>query len=62
MKKMYFNHGQQVYSELTEEEIEEVRKQATEMPPPEPTQEERISALEGLTDDIVLFMADIIGG
>lgn len=26
------------------------------------SQEERIAALEGLADDIVLFMADIIGG
>ena len=31
-------------------------------PEPEPTPEERISNLETTTDDIVLMMADLIGG
>lgn len=47
---------------MTAEEIEELERQAAEMPPVEPTPEERILALEGLTDNIVLFMAELIGG
>ena len=32
------------------------------LPPPEPTPEERLDTLETTTDDIILMMADIIGG
>lgn len=47
---------------MSAEEIAEMERQAAEMPPPEPTTEERIASLEAMTDDIVLFMADLIGG
>lgn len=30
--------------------------------PPAPTQEQRITTLESTTDDIILMMADLIGG
>lgn len=51
-----------VYRDMTEEEIAEFERQQAEIPEPEPTPEERIEALETTTDDIVLMLADIIGG
>lgn len=48
--------------DMTAEEIAELEKMQTEMPEPEPTQEERIVELENVTDDIILLMAEIIGG
>ena len=51
-----------VYRDATPEEISEFERQQAEMPPPEPTPEERLDALEDTTDDMILLMADIIGG
>ena len=58
-----------VYRDMTAEEIAEMEKIQTEMPEPQPTAEERLDkveqrtdTLEGATDDIVLMLADIIGG
>lgn len=58
-----------VYRDMTAEEIAEAERLHTEMPEPEPTPEERLDkveqrtdTLEGATDDIVLMMADLIGG
>lgn len=51
-----------VYRDMTPEEIAEVEKLQAEMPEPEPTPEERLNTLETTTDDIVLMLADIIGG
>ena len=51
-----------VIRDMTAEEIAELEKMQTEMPEPEPTQEERIVELENVTDDIILLMAEIIGG
>lgn len=48
--------------ELTAEEIAELEKMQSEMPEPEPTPDERIKELEIVTDDIILLMAEIIGG
>ena len=48
--------------EMTAEEIAEFERMKAEMTEPEPTQEERLNALETTTDDIVLMLADIIGG
>lgn len=48
--------------EMTAEEIAELETQQAEMPEPEPTPEERLNTLETTTDDIVLMLADIIGG
>lgn len=41
---------------------EEMDKDFSARPEPQPTQLERIEALEATTDDIVLMMADMIGG
>lgn len=51
-----------VYRDMTPEEVEEMEKLQKEMPAPEPTPEERLNTLESTTDDIILMMADIIGG
>lgn len=58
-----------VYRDMTPEEIAELEKIQAEMPEPQPTAEERLDkveqrtdTLEGATDDIVLMLADIIGG
>lgn len=51
-----------VYRDMTPEEITEAEKLQAEMPAPEPTPEERLNTLETTTDDIVLMLADIIGG
>lgn len=57
------------YIELTPEEIAEMEKVQAEMPEPGPTPDERLSnieqrtdALESTTDDMILLMADLIGG
>lgn len=51
-----------VYRDATPEEISEFERQREEIPPPEPTPEQRLDVLEGTTDDIILMMADLIGG
>ena len=51
-----------VYRDATPEEIAEFESQQAELPEPEPTPEERLDALETTTDDMILLMADIIGG
>lgn len=44
--------------EMTEDEIEEMRRLAAEAPTPAPTAEERLDALEPTTDDLVEIIAD----
>lgn len=51
-----------VYRNMTAEEITEAEKLQANIPEPEPTPEERLDTLETTTDDIVLMLADIIGG
>ena len=51
-----------VYRDMTPEEIAEAERLQADMPEPEPTPEERLDTLETTTDDIVLMLADIIGG
>ena len=48
--------------EMTPEEIAEMEAIQAEMPEPVPTPEERLDTLENTTDDIILMMADLIGG
>ena len=48
--------------EMTPEEIAELEAMRAQMPEPTPTPEERLDVLEGTTDDIILMMADLIGG
>lgn len=58
-----------VYRDATPEEEAEFERQREEIPEPEPTAEERLNkleprtdALEDTTDDMILLMADLIGG
>ena len=58
-----------IVMDMTAEEIAEMEKAQAEMPEPEPTPEERLEsveqrtdALESTTDDMILLMADLIGG
>ena len=58
-----------VYRDMTPEEIAEAERLQANIPEPEPTPEERLDkveqrtdTLEGATDDLVLMMADLIGG
>ena len=51
-----------VYRDATTDEIAEMERQKAEIPEPEPTPDERLNALEATTDDMILLMADLIGG
>ena len=48
--------------EMTAAEIAEMEAMVAQMPQPDPTPEERLDVLEYTTDDIILMMADLIGG
>ena len=48
--------------EMTADEIAEMEAMRGQMPEPVPTPEQRLDVLEGTTDDIILMMADLIGG
>lgn len=48
--------------EMTAEEIAELEAMQANTPAPSPTPEERLDTLENTTDDIILMMADLIGG
>lgn len=48
--------------EMTPEEIAEMEAMRAQMPRPAPTPEQRLDVLEGTADDIILMMADLIGG
>ena len=57
-----YKNGKIIYRDATPEEIAEMERQQAELPESEPTPEERLDALETTTDDIVLLMAELIGG
>ena len=48
--------------EMTPEEIAELEDMQAQIPKPAPTPEDRLDTLENTTDDIILMMADLIGG
>ena len=48
--------------DMTPEEIAEYERIQANLPTPSPTPEQRLDVLESTTDDIVLMMADLIGG
>lgn len=55
-------NGEVFYRDATPDEIAEFERQQAELTEPEPTPDERLNTLETATDDIVLMLADIIGG
>ena len=48
--------------EMTPDEIAEMEAMQANTPTPPPTSEQRLNVLENTTDDIILMMADLIGG
>lgn len=48
--------------DMTPEEIAALEAQATEAPAPTPTIEERVESLEKTSDDVILMIAELIGG
>lgn len=62
MRIAEYKNGNLTYRDATPEEIAELERQQAEMPEPEPSPEERLAELEATTDDIVLLMAELIGG
>lgn len=54
--------GNEPPRDMTPEEIAEMEAMRAQMPKPVPTPEQRLDVLEGTTDDIILMMADLIGG
>lgn len=51
-----------IVREMTAAEIAQMEAIQAQMPEPQPTPEQRLDVLEGTTDDIILMMADMIGG
>lgn len=51
-----------IISDMTPEEIAALEAQATEQPEPTPTIEERVESLEKTSDDVILMIAELIGG
>ena len=62
MRIAEFEKTGMVYRDATPEEIAEFERQQAEMPEPEPSPEERLAELENTTDDMILLMAELIGG
>lgn len=62
MRIAEYKYGNIIYRDATPDEIAEMEAQQVEIPEPEPSTEERLNTLENTTDDIVLMLADIIGG
>lgn len=62
MKAAEYKDGKMIYRDMTPEEIAELEAMQAQMPQPAPTPEQRLEVLENTTDDIVLMMADLIGG
>lgn len=51
-----------VTRDMSPEEITEYERIQANLPAPSPTPEQRLDALESTSDDIILMMADLIGG
>lgn len=62
MKVVEYKDGKTNYRVMTLEEVAELEAIQAQMPEPQPTPEQRLDVLEGTTDDIILMMADLIGG
>ena len=62
MRIAEYKDGKMIYRDATPEEESEFERQQAELQKSEPTPEERMNALETTTDDLILLMADMIGG
>ena len=54
--------GNEPPRDMTQEEIAEMEAMQAQISEPAPTPEQRLDVLECTTDDIILMMADLIGG
>lgn len=62
MKALVYKDGKTIYRDMTSDEIAELEAMRANTPTPSPTLEERLGTLENTTDDIILMIADLIGG
>ena len=62
MRVAEYKDGKMIYRDFTPEEEAEFERQKAELPEQEPSPEERLDALETTTDDMILLMAEMIGG
>lgn len=62
MKALVYKDGKTIYRDMTSAEIAELEAMRANTSTPSPTPEERLGTLENTTDDIILMMADLIGG
>ena len=62
MRIAEYKDGKMIYRDSTPEEEAEFERQKAELPEQEPSPEERLDALETTTDDMILLMAEMIGG
>lgn len=62
MKVQFYVDGKIIHRDATPDEIAEMERQQEEAQEMEITPEERLDALETTTDDIILMMAELIGG
>lgn len=62
MRIAEFEKTGMVYRDATQEEIAEFERHQAEMQEQEPSPDERLDTLESTTDDMILLMADLIGG
>lgn len=62
MKVVEYKDGKTNYRVMTPEEVAELERMHAQMPESVPAPEQRLDVLENTTDDIILMMADLIGG
>ena len=62
MRIAEYKDGKMIYRDSTPEEEAEFERQKAELPEQEPSPDERLDALETTTDDMILLMAEMIGG
>lgn len=62
MRIAEYKDSKMCYRDATPDEIAEFERMQAENHEPEPTLRERLDALETTTDDMILLMAELIGG
>lgn len=62
MRIAEYKDSKMCYRDATQDEVAEFERQQAELPEQEPSADERLNTLETIADDIVLMLADIIGG
>lgn len=60
--RMRIQVGNEAPRDMTADEISKFEAMQAQTPKPIPTPEQRLDVLEGTTDDMILMMAELIGG